>query len=291
MFSKFRSHKNKKNEQHQQQQQQQQQPQYQVDPVSGQYFYTDTRSNQVWYFNSQTNQWEPNPMVVSSGVVELSKKYQIPVDRLEVLRNYDIKFIIDDSGSMKIDGRMDEVKEVLQMMVDIGCKFDTDGVEIHFMNQTELDQNLTDSSKVNSILDKLKISGGTPTDKVLDKVLSKYFTEYESKEGNIKPLTLIILTDGCPNSKQWLEDVIVKYSQKLKDMNLIESQIGIQFFQVGKDKDAKQYLEYLDDGLKAKYKCLDIVDTVHFEQGGLKLKDRIHKALVGSIDPKVDKVQ
>lgn len=159
------------------------------------------------------------------------------------------------------------------------------------MNQISLDCNIKNSSDVNSILAKLQISGGTPTSIVLDKVLSEYFTEYDKTEGKIKPLSLIVLTDGIPNSKDAVEKVIVKYSQKLKDMELYESQVGIQFFQVGNDPQAREFLEHLDDDLKKKYGCLDIVDTVSSKEDGLKLKERVHKALVGAIDPKVDKIK
>lgn len=103
MFSKL-----KKSKAHDQQQPVQQQPQYHVDP----------HTNQIWDFNNQTQQWvQLPPAAVNADVAKLSDKYHIPIDCLEVLRNYDIKFIVDDSGSMNHYGRMDEVKEVLEMMV------------------------------------------------------------------------------------------------------------------------------------------------------------------------------
>lgn len=78
-----------------------------------------------------------------------------------------------------------------------------------------------------------------------------------------KPLNIIVITDGRPSDK--LEDCIVQAARMLDALDAPAWQIGIQFFQVGGDKDAANSLMELDDGLKDRYGIRDMVDTIPFK--------------------------
>jgi hypothetical protein len=68
-------------------------------------------------------------------------------------------------------------------------------------------------------------------------------------------------------------------------------QVGIQFFQVGHDQSAKEYLEALDNDLVSYEGIRDIVDTVPWkgERGEVLNADGILKCVLGAVNKKYDK--
>jgi hypothetical protein len=215
--------------------------------------------------------------------VDVSKK--ISEIFLECMANRDVIIMIDDSFSMNCDDRISQVNETITMIVDLACKYDEDGVDICFLNNVNLNQNVKNSSIVSRMMSLVKWSGSTPIGRCLDNILLKYYTELEKY--NKKPISIIIITDGSASDPELLEDTIVKCSKRMENRRSIK-QISIQFFQVGDDTLAKYFLKNLDDDLHSKYNIIDIVDCIHSTDGSLTLKERFIKTLIGSVNQQID---
>lgn len=72
---------------------------------------------------------------------------------------------------------------------------------------------------------------------------------------------MIVITDGVPTDDP--ESVIVSIAKRLDKADALPYQVGIQFFQVGKERGAAEALQELDDNLTDKAGGLrDMVDTV-----------------------------
>lgn len=223
----------------------------------------------------------PTSMVPPPQQMTASQQYQIPSSALQVLAGYDILFVIDDSTSMNIGSRIDEVKETIEMMAKLACEFDSDGVEFCFLNQRELECNINNPAEVQPLFSRVEWEGLTPTGTRLQQIVSNYKT-LRSRNPNTKPLSIIVITDGAATDREVLESVIVDSARSLP-----QGSIAFQFFQVGNDQKSREFLTHLDDNIKHKYQIPDIVDCVS-SRSGMRLKDIVRKALIGALDSKAD---
>ena len=170
------------------------------------------------------------------------------------LRSYDTVFLVDDSDSM-YGPRWHTTKHVLAKIVPIAVPHDRDGVDIRFFNEYLDDDerlHLDSPNKVMNIFAKVEPYGSTPTADVLERELKDYIYEYRSNRKR-KGLNLIILTDGEPDPGQDVEGVIVDFAKRLKELDAPLRQVGIQFVQIGGDKEAADFLAMLDNDLKEKH--------------------------------------
>ena len=95
--------------------------------------------------------------------------------------------------------------------------------------------------------------GGTPTGTRLNQILKPYISELAESlerqahghEATVKPLNIIVITDGVPSDD--VESVIVSAARKLDGMSAEPWQVGVQFFQVGREPEARAMLTDLDD--------------------------------------------
>ncbi|KAI0053719.1 hypothetical protein FA95DRAFT_479792 [Auriscalpium vulgare] len=114
--------------------------------------------------------------------------------------------------------------------------------------------------------------------------------------------SVIVITDGDPypeKEKTILEDTLKSTAKKLDSLGYPEDQLVISFLQIGDNEEAMQYLQKLDDLAhpSRKHKIThfwhkgyrDIVDCVPYKDNVQFTGDMVVKALVGSLDPKVDK--
>lgn len=197
-----------------------------------------------------------------------------------MLSQFDTVFLLDDTGSMvQTDGdegrsRWEELIESLRYTIDIVCQYDKCGVEVHFFNQDEKDEDgITDGQRVLDLLAKEvgpdEQGGGTYISQPLWAILSPYIDRFEdwknwlrnrSKPRVKKPkmLNLIVITDGAAEDREGVEDVIVNAAKRLDQLGAHASQVGIQFLQIGKDHDAARWLKTLDDSLKDKHAIRDV---------------------------------
>lgn len=162
-----------------------------------------------------------------------------------------------------------EVEAALQVIVPICTARDFDGVDFYFLNNEDdrRYRNVTNPDVVAQIFQSVQPYALTPTGQRLNDVMRPYINTLQTCQAKgaelPKPLNIIVITDGRPSDKP--EDCIVQAARMLDALDAPAWQIGIQFFQVGGDKDAANSLMELDDGLKDKYGIRDMVDTVPFK--------------------------
>lgn len=178
----------------------------------------------------------------------------------------------------------------------ICTQHDKDGIDIYFLNAKDNDsyKNITRAVDVQRIFDTVRPSGGTPTGTRLNAILKPYLRECEAKKSNfdnVKPLNIIVITDGVPTDDP--ESVIVNVAKKLDKLEAPPWQVGIQFFQVGEERGAAEALQELDDGIKDMVVggCRDIVDTVPWQGTNLTglNGDGILKVVLGSVNKRLDR--
>jgi uncharacterized protein with von Willebrand factor type A (vWA) domain len=179
----------------------------------------------------------------------------------EQLKMYDIYILIDKSGSMStpdVDGkeRWDAAREQTETWARAAQKWDADGISVGFYNNSfKIHENVT-AERVADIFKEHTPGGSTDTDKPLDHILNNYLTNRK------KPILVFVITDGGANDQSRVARVIADATKKMND----DSEIGIQFLQIGKDSAATKFLQFLDDELVAKYGAkFDVVDTNTFE--------------------------
>jgi Mg-chelatase subunit ChlD len=216
---------------------------------------------------------------------------------LDMLRAYDTVVIMDDSASMLKENRWEQACEALSELAQIAATYDRDGVDIHFLNHPRFGMNIKDPKKVRQLFRHVKPQGLTPIANKLDILVGDYVEKLESaarrkKKGDhlalkqIKPVNFIVITDGAPTDEP--ADSIVSLARRLDRGNFPLAQVGIQFVQIGNDKEATEFLKQLDDDLSSTYGVRDIVDTTPFL--GMNITaEMLLKILLGGINRRVDR--
>jgi uncharacterized protein YegL len=187
-------------------------------------------------------------------------------DPYAFLKTFDTVFLIDDSRSM-VGRSWREVGKALETITPICTQRDADGIDIYFLNHPDssLYKNIVSAGTVVEIFQTVRPSGATPTGQRLNKILKPYLQRYSANPETTKPINIIVITDGEPSDD--VESPIIQAAKKLDKLEAPAWQVGIQFFQVGKEPGAREHLKQLDDGLKELADdddLRDIVDTVPY---------------------------
>ncbi|BGP32282.1 hypothetical protein JCM10296v2_004063 [Rhodotorula toruloides] len=209
-------------------------------------------------------------------------------DKLAPLGKYDLVILVDDSPSM-IDF-WDETRTALMGVVEACGKYDRDGIDLCFMNNEDRKlENVVDTKVVARAFREIEPFGSTPTGVVMDEILRNYVERVEdarqTKE-RVKPLLLLVLTDGRADDTDLVRDVIVEMAQRLDEVRAPPYQLGIQFIQIGDDPDAHAFLQELDDDLKPQLGVRDMVDTTPY--GGQITPEFLLKAALGAVVKSID---
>ncbi|KAL4913501.1 hypothetical protein BDW62DRAFT_192339 [Aspergillus aurantiobrunneus] len=232
------------------------------------------------------------------------------------LSTFDTVFLVDDSTSMR-GKRWHEAEDAIAAIAPICTHYDSDGIDIYFLNHRNNPssifgggsgsrsaggyKNVTDASGVREIFKSVHPSGATPVGTRLHHILTPYLRELakltaQGRESEIKPLNIIVITDGVFTDDA--ESVIVGVARQLDDPSVQAApwQVGIQFFQVGDDQSAREYLEKLDDELvrRRSYDGIrDIVDTVPWkgDKGKVLNAEGILKCVLGAVNKRYDKAE
>jgi Mg-chelatase subunit ChlD len=179
----------------------------------------------------------------------------------EVLSGRDYVLIVDKSGSMSTPdchgkSRWMAAKESSEALARKCAEFDPDGIDIYVFANTFKKYPNTTAENVSRIFAENEPNGGT----ALDLVLKDAFECYLSTKK--RPVTILVITDGEPNNKDAVRDLIIATSNKIEK----DEEISVSFLQVGMDTAAGTYLKSLDDDLMKAGAKFDIVDTVTFDQ-------------------------
>ena len=201
----------------------------------------------------------------------------IAEDRFSILESYDTVFLIDDSPSMRGE-KWELVQKILDCSTVVATRYDTDGIDIHFLNNTKVDQDNVRTPEIAvQIHHDVELRGSTPLLDKLSRHLKGYMKKYKDSGWSLdfKRYNLIVLTDGEPN-EEYEDDIdisdhedakknkpafrlirkkIVQIARKLddKEVDAELGQVGIQFCQIGNNEDATVFFQFLDDRLKGKH--------------------------------------
>lgn len=250
--------------------------------------------------NPFVNQMDAPPAYTPAPAQSLQPPTMVPDsstdnadDQYAFLKSFDTIFLIDDSGSMA--GRSwRETGKALETITPICTQRDADGIDIYFLNKRDspMFQNVTSAGTVIEIFQTVRPSGATPTGQRLQKILKPYLQRYEQRPETTKPINIIVITDGEPSDD--VEAPIIACAKKLDKLDAPAWQVGIQFFQVGKEPGARQALKQLDDGLREASgddELRDIVDTVPFtgDDDAELTGAGIMKVVLGSVNRRLDR--
>jgi hypothetical protein len=225
----------------------------------------------------------------------VSRKYeiqQIMAERLRLLRDFEIVIVCDDSGSMMttLDGtqrtRWDELCSIVKIVIEIGVIFDSNGVDIYFIND-RIFRNVKDPKVVDQAF-ATRPSGYTP----LVPVLNQIFQSSLSHRGRDKKLLIFVATDGVPTDTNGNPNVpALEYIMREKrDANTTY----VTFLLCTDDPTSVTYLNEWDRTMKN----VDVTDDFNTERNTIwqyrgrdypfTLGDYVVKALVGAIDPEIN---
>lgn len=197
-------------------------------------------------------------------------------DKFAILKQCDTVFLVDDSPSMRGRG-WELVQHILEHSMTVATWYDRNGIDLHFFNDWDSNQNeLSDPEKAIRVLKNVDLNGDSPLYDQLCRHLDDYWSRFE-KDGRkveFKNYNLIILTDGEPKEEyessdeisdqedarknkaafRMIRKKIVDVARQLDKANARKKQIGIQFCQIGDDRDANVFFHYLDNDIKGNYK-------------------------------------
>ncbi|CAF3650288.1 unnamed protein product [Rotaria sordida] len=228
-------------------------------------------------------------------ICEISRQYEVRPEMaiyLQELRKYEIVIVCDDSGSMEteVDGtertRWNELCEIVKIVLDIGVKFDSNGVDIYFLNR-EKRLRVKDPTTVEHAF-KTPPIGYTP----MVPVLKNIFQSELARRGRDKKLLVFVATDGLSTDEEGNDNVpeLERLMQEERQANTTY----VSFLLCTDDPDCVRCLKRWD-GTMVNVDVTDDFETqkkqVHECSGAdypFSHGDYIVKALVGAIVRAVD---
>jgi hypothetical protein len=264
-----------------------------------------TQAQQPYQYPQQQQQQQPT-LNKEQMFAEIINKYEISHDfagRLQLLNNYKIVFLLDDSSSMNSvlgDSPLNKQGTLLKatrwmeaeyfssISMEIANLFDRNGTDIYFLNHQPPLRNIRNLAEFHTQFKLIKPNGYTP----LTNALLRIFND-NAQLLNERPLLVIVLTDGEPTDERGHSD-IWNFKQCLKKRKPIDR----IFISIIACTDQDESIEYLN-GLDRKVKHLDVVDDFRNERAevrrskgpnyGFSYGDYVVKSMIGSIDPSIDK--
>lgn len=187
------------------------------------------------------------------------------------LKDRDYTLILDKSGSMgehdtPKGSRWDYAQEATMGLANKINTLDPDGITVYpFSSHWTRYDNVT-PVKVSQIFKENEPNGGTNLAGVLKDALDNYFTRKTAGKAKTNGEIFLVVTDGTPDNEEDVARVIVAATKKIDR----DEEIGISFIQVGKCREATQFLKRLDDHLTQEGAKFDIVNTITIEDMGNK---------------------
>lgn len=186
-----------------------------------------------------------------------------------------------------------QTRDALAAIAPICTKYDSDGIDLYFLNapDSEWYHNIQRSDTIFEIFSSVTPRGATPTGQKLHQILKQYLAEFAKHGENVKPLNIIVITDG--EATDDVESSLISAAKKLDRLDAPAWQCGVQFFQVGHSTTARQHLKYLDDNLcdRNGRDIRDMVDTVPWtgESGTVLNAEGILKVVLGAVNRRLDR--
>jgi uncharacterized protein with von Willebrand factor type A (vWA) domain len=179
-----------------------------------------------------------------------------------MLDKRDYTLIIDKSGSMSNTdrgtnkSRWEIVKESTLALARKCDQLDPDGITVYLFSGKFKRYDNVSAVKVEQIFQENDPMGGTNLTAVLQDAINQYFQR--KKAGQAKAETILVITDGEPDDRRSVFEVIIEATRRLNS----DEELAISFIQVGSDASATDFLKALDDKLQSIGANFDIVDTI-----------------------------
>ncbi len=181
-----------------------------------------------------------------------------------LVEDRDYTLIIDKSGSMSTNDqpggktRWQAAEESTLALARKCEEIDPDGIAVYlFSGRFRRYDNVT-SDKVTQIYQENEPMGRTDLASVLQDAVDNYFQRKAKGQAKSNGETILVITDGAPDDYKAVMRVIIEASRQLER----DDELAISLIQVGKDRQATQFLKALDDQLESAGAKFDIVDTI-----------------------------
>ena len=182
--------------------------------------------------------------------------------------------------------RWDELRSIVQIVMEIGTIFDSNGVDVHFLNRPPV-LNVTDPRQVVEAFSQ-RPQGFTP----LTPALRQIFQSEASKPNSDKRLLVFVATDGAPTDNQG--NIDIHSLENLMRNERRSNTTYVTFLACTDDQSSVDYLSQWDRTMIN----VDVIDDyksereeVHRTQGynyPFSFGDYVVKALIGAVDPQMD---
>ncbi|KPV71933.1 uncharacterized protein RHOBADRAFT_39989 [Rhodotorula graminis WP1] len=190
----------------------------------------------------------------SGALARIAAEWRLPTEvamDLARLALVDIQGCLDDSGSMAFEEngeRIDDAKMIVSKVAQAATLFDTDGIQICFLNSPAVGQGIKNEAQAQHLLSSINFSGLTPLGTSFErKVLQPLVAA--ARSGTLrKPVLAIIVTDGEPagEHRHKLVQAITDAKRALATTRYGADALSIELAQVGNDQKAAAFLNEID---------------------------------------------
>lgn len=227
----------------------------------------------------------------------IAGRYEISdalAQHLNVLQQFELVVLCDDSGSMNtpVSGtngtRWDELRSIVQIIIEIGAVFDANGVDVYFLNRPPM-RNVTDTRQVVESFTQ-RPAGLTP----LTAALRQIFQSNASRPNGDKQLLVFVATDGAPTDPNGNADI--RSLENLMRNERRAQTTYVTFLACTDDEESVSYLSQWDRTMPN----VDVVDDYKSEREEVRrtkgsnypfsFGDYVVKALLGAVVPQIDAV-
>ncbi|KAK4046134.1 hypothetical protein OIV83_006330 [Microbotryomycetes sp. JL201] len=194
--------------------------------------------------------------VARSGALQrIASDWSIPMEiaiDLARLALFDVILYLDDSGSMAFEengSRIEDLKLIVNKVATASAMFDSDGIQVRFMNSTIEGNNINSEASVANMFQSVKFSGLTPLGTALNQKILEPLVLGPARQNRLqKPVLIVVVTDGAPGGedRNTLARVIVNASRELARTRYGPDALSIQLSQVGNDLAATAFLNEID---------------------------------------------
>lgn len=215
---------------------------------------------------------------------------------------YDTFIFWDDSGSMQFDHKMRptadkiaDLKAFVSRAAEMATIFDADGISMMSFKQQDAVHGIRGQAEVEAIMAASRFTGGTPIGRNLEqKVLLPYVVNRAQSSSLDKPLLVIIVFDGAPDSEADVRDAILRAHNYMTSTRYGPKAVAYGFLVVGDDPGAQAYLERIDNDPSVGH-VIDCTSTYEIEEEQCRSKGvtlvpavYMNKCLLGAIDRSYD---
>ncbi|MFK7824327.1 MAG: hypothetical protein AB8G05_09230 [Oligoflexales bacterium] len=216
---------------------------------------------------------EPETQVIKEPIKV--KKHMVSAEKQEALARWYV-LLIDKSFSMTISDqnggtrgdRWGSAEQMVTDLLDTIFEFAIDKKlpTYLFGSNAESIGELTNKMEVLQLFHDHTPEGSTNLSDTLDLALEDTFEKTKDKLKEFPGMTVIVITDGQPDSEANVKNVLLKFADPVNDYIDKNEDLAISFIQIGDDQGAKAFLDEMDKGFEFNGEVVKICDTKTIEE-------------------------